>query len=210
MARTTGPQKMDRVLRFLIALRDQDLGGALSGAGFSDDDLTEGWSLLRATSPSSMNGANASSRREVQAAQAKLEAWAKRHIDLVEHAMKARFPEDLYKSLYLKLRESTRDEVALTVPEFLKRVAALRGEAGAAARALLEKRGLDEAAIAEARELVTIVQRGVSSQGQGKVDYGEAESAAWRWYLEWSAVARATVEDRRILHRLGLSATAAE
>ena len=204
MARTTAPQKLERVLRFLVALREPDVALPLVAAGFTDDDLAEGWRLLRGTSIASIGDVEPNEGRLVRAAQTALEAWARRHIQLVEPAIERRFPA-VHAFLYGGLGEWKGARVVLNVEHFLDRMRKLGKRAsGPEARALLAARGLtDEALEATAAVLVRAKALGPRSKKKPP-NWSTAEDAAWRWYLEWSKVARESIDDGRVKNRLRL------
>jgi hypothetical protein len=192
MARSTGPQKLDRVLRFLVALRDDDLAGPLVAAGLRDEDVAEGWALLRATAPPSVKESAAARTPNAVATDA-LIAWVRRHVPIVRPGIARRWP-DVDAFLFGKLPPlDGRNEATLAAMELLTRLDKL---------ALLAMRGLDERALAEAKELLDTMQT-APKRARARPDYAAAESAAWAWYLEWSAVARHVVRDGRVLRRLG-------
>src|SRR5262249_20389158 len=75
-----------------------------------------------------------------------------------------------------------------------------------AARGLLAERGLTPAVVDEARGLLT--QIGADEEDSAAFEPNDEELAAadkalWAWYLEWSAVARTVIRDRRTLISLG-------
>ncbi|MBI2391161.1 MAG: hypothetical protein HYV09_16345 [Deltaproteobacteria bacterium] len=210
MARTTGPQKSDRILRFLVALRDDAVSAPLVAAGFGDDDLEEGWALLRRLSPPSVAGIEPEPVDPVGPAFERLEAWARRYIRLLEPAIERKHPA-LHAGLFGRLPALSGPTVVLAVDAFLDRVTELpkKRPNGLLARKLLARRGLTDDELTDARRLVRTVQ-GFPRERPGKPrtipDYAAAEREAWAWYLEWSTVARAVISDGRVLRRLGFSA----
>ena len=205
MPKTTKPQRLERLLRFLVALRDPELLLPLVEAGFTNEDLAEGWSLLRGTSIDVLPKGRPRVVNAVRAAEAELVEWARRHIRLVEPAI-ARRHEAVHAFLYGGLPELKAPKVILAVGVFLDRVQALsKKKGGPEARALLEERGLTAAAIdAVAPVLLRAKAIGVTPTGKPR-DWAAAEQAAWRWYLEWSRVARESILDGRLRHRLSLT-----
>lgn len=82
------------------------------------------------------------------------------------------------------------------------------GEEGRAARALLAKRGLTDAVVARARELLEQLRTpeeapAVDVEALDREVRAKAEHAMWQWYLEWSGIARIAIRDRRALRALG-------
>lgn len=82
-------------------------------------------------------------------------------------------------------------------------------DGGKAAKKKLAERGLKEAVIKEARELITKLG-GVAGPlpslpdiEQEENDLAKAEAALWAWYLEWSKIARTTITQRALLRQLG-------
>lgn len=101
----------------------------------------------------------------------------------------------------------------VTVREFLDRIAALeqsKRKEQLAARELLRVRGLNEARIAEARELL---HRCTTLQAPAPAMPGPTRAAeldaVWAFYLEWSEVARTVVKEPRLLRKLGFGAAGA-
>ena len=205
MSRTTGPQKLERIVRFLVALRDGDVVLPLVAAGFTDDDLAEGWKLLRGTSVTSIKEVEPDAGRVVRLAQRELEDWARRHIQLVEPAIERRFPA-VHTFLYGGLPETKGAKLILAVEHFCDRVRKLaKRSGGAEARSFLAGRGLTDAEI-DAVGGVLLRAKALSPRSKTKApNWPAAEDAAWRWYLEWSKVARESIDDGRILHRLQLT-----
>lgn len=79
-----------------------------------------------------------------------------------------------------------------------------------AARALLVKRGINKAVVAQAESLLE--QLGTladDAEDDDEVAAQEAEARAaaeaemWGWYREWSKVVQSSITDRRVLRRLG-------
>lgn len=207
MPRLTGPQKLDRVLRFLVALREQALAGPLVAAGMTDGDLEEGWSLLRAASPKSIAHMR-SPPIDVTDALSNLDLFVRRHVRTVEPAILRRFPA-LHHALYETLPEETGAGIILTVLVFLERLErAWKEPDGPALRELLRTRGLDGHALEEARRWVHEAQGGDATSDtatRAEPDYAKAEADAWAWFGEWATVARARVRNGRVLLRLGLT-----
>lgn len=211
MARQTGPQKFDRILRFLVALRDDAVSAPLVAAGFRDADLEEGWSLLRKLGPATVADVPPPPVDIATPAFAELEKWARRYIRALEAAVARKHPKHV-KHLFGGLPALTGMNAMLAITQYLERIDELREQpGGAAVRKLLESRGLTEAAIASVRPHLAVLS------GEGgwddehsrepceRPDYAAAERAAWAWYLDWSGTARATIADGRVLRRLGFS-----
>jgi hypothetical protein len=101
--------------------------------------------------------------------------------------------------------------VTVTVGTFLERLRKMEageagyGERGPAARQVLAERGLDEATVRETEAVIARIQsiREEARPNPGPDDRQEAERMLWGWYLEWSAIARVAVRDRRLLRALG-------
>lgn len=93
----------------------------------------------------------------------------------------------------------------------VKPLEALHPEPGGLARAYLARRGLDDAAFAQGRELVLRLQQIEPCDSDGEPDVGvdpvearAAHDAMWNWYLEWSGYARAALDQDLCRRVLGL------
>ena len=116
--------------------------------------------------------------------------------------------------VFRNIQQTTGPGVVLSVGRFISRIRALPDNAelgpeeGAAARAMLDKRGLTEELLSKAEALVVSLDDFLKPKTEEKPDdtsaaIQEAEDAMWTWYLEWSAIARAAIKDRRDLRRMG-------
>jgi hypothetical protein len=102
---------------------------------------------------------------------------------------------------------SSAVDVLISVRTFAARVEQL--ESGSpeeqAARAMLEQRGLTAAKMKEATDVLGAIAT-IQVADAVIPDPAAAEAAEkhmWAWYLEWSAIARTAIKDRRVLRSLG-------
>jgi hypothetical protein len=96
--------------------------------------------------------------------------------------------------------------VVLSVSTLVERIDGLTESGDTAALATLAKHGLAEEALAEARGMLgQVMQPPVeTSPAAGESDFDQAgEDAMWSYYLQWSAIARRAITDRRRLRELG-------
>ena len=101
-------------------------------------------------------------------------------------------------------------EVVTNVQTFVARLDKVADhDGGPAALALLGERGLDSKQIDAARDLLARLEapqpNAAEDSTEANARYKEAENAMWDYYLEWSAIARATIRSKRDLKRLGFS-----
>jgi len=211
MAKLTLGQKAERVLQFLVGLGNRRVRRALTVYAFTDADLDDGWKRLMALSRVSADG-----EEEVDPALLeRLDAWENRWFGVAEVLLRIHFP-DVHTYVFRNVRQGEGIEVVVSVSTLLRRLELVAlpeeeggmGELGSEACARLATRGLDDAVLDEARELLRQL---ASPQQAPPVDYDtldrEARAAAerhmWEWYLEWSTLARLAIRDRRLLRSLG-------
>jgi hypothetical protein len=73
---------------------------------------------------------------------------------------------------------------------------------------VLAQRGLTQAVIDEAKAMLASATTVMTEEPIGPQDpesIAAAEEAVWAWYLEWSAIARMAIQDRRLIYYLGFS-----
>jgi hypothetical protein len=123
----------------------------------------------------------------------------------------ARHHPELCQTFFHNLKQTTGPEVLLGVGELLNRIDDLEDSSsvfpgeGHAARRLLAERGLTHEVVEDVRQLLKTIGQ-FSEPKPTPVKQGsrkQAEGALWSWYLEWSAVVRGSVTDRRALRRMG-------
>lgn len=208
MARLTVNQKAHRVLQFLLGLRLPSALKALRRHGFTDADVREGWQRLQALStvPSGVDedGPDPGALDAV----AEFEStW----LPIARVCMQHHYPK-VATWLFNGLHDTQSSP--LHVGEFLDRVAALREGSPAdlpsrAAYDLLVLRGLDEQIVNRTREQIAVSQQSVPRPAvlPDAREQHALEHALWAWYLEWSALARIAIKDRRVLRALGFLQT---
>ncbi len=208
MARLTIGQKCERVLRFLRGLSEPRVAAALLPFGFSQADWDEGWELLRSATGSRLSVPSASPPDP--SVLERLDAWENQWFPVIGASLRRRHPA-VYEQLFLNLSQAEGLEVTVTVSTLLSRLSELdRAPEGAAALALLQKRGFGAAQRNEAAELLD--QFGEITPESPTVEQSAqereaAEAALWDWYLEWSTIARSVVKGRRQLRQLGFLAS---
>ena len=204
MSRLTIGQKANRVLKFMLGMRHRQVTSAMAVHGFTPEELDNGWELLRELVGDRL-GYSAADRGTADAITA-LDAWENRWFPIIRASLDRHFPE-VAERVFFNLRQTEGPQVVVGVDTLLRRIRVAGTEAGGeAVLDLLARRGLDEAELRRVEGLV--------AQLAGFLDPGEpteAESAAmrdaedrlWAWYREWSTIARAVVDDRRLLRAMG-------
>jgi hypothetical protein len=209
MARRTAGRKAYRVLDFLSGLEDEEIREALGGHGFSDADLERGWELLRGVGQARQPAPPPSlSDREVTGA---IDAWENRWFVVADAALATHHPK-VHAWLFRGLTRQSGFQVVFSVGVLIERLRKLDqrvaglGKEAAEARALLHKRGLSDAVLADAERMIAEVQQGppLPKRQTPARDVDAAEASMWNWYLEWSRIAQAVLSEPRLLNHVGL------
>ncbi|KYF86688.1 hypothetical protein BE20_21410 [Sorangium cellulosum] len=213
MARLTLRQKAVRVLQLLMGLRSDKIAATLVAHGFTDADLAEGWRLLQGLTRPRLDIDVRPSALEPDLIAA-LDVWENRWFPIAAAPLKRRHPE-VYAWMFRNLGQTEGAAVVVSVGTFVERwdqlarckdKGGLDGD-GREARKLLARRGITREVVDEARELLARAEKVEPAAGRSPADPendGEqAEADLWGWYLEWSAVVRSAIKDRRLLRELG-------
>jgi hypothetical protein len=204
MARLTAGQKTHRMLAFLMGLGNREVARALQRYGFGQAALDEGWTLLRQTAAVQLDAPPRQlTREDVE----RLDAWENQWFPIAG-AVLQRHHREVHAAVFHNLRQTRGNEVVLSVSTFVTRIDALAGSGNGEALATLARHGLTEEVLGEARDLLGGVMRPPSVEPSGAEDdelaaAAAAQEAMWAYYLLWSAIARSTISDRRLLRKLG-------
>jgi hypothetical protein len=191
----------------MVGLRNPRAAAKLVEHGFTEQDLREGFTLLASLVRLQLaTAAPVEDRKLLQ----RLEAFEKRWLGIARAALERHHP-GLAEVLFANLRSSAGAHVAVSMGAFIERLDALAkpdssyGPEAADAIALLDRRGLSPGRIAEGRALLDelAVVRAAPIHEISADEQKAAEDAMWRWYLEWSEIARSAISDRRVLRSLG-------
>jgi hypothetical protein len=196
---------------FLLALRDRRVAAALKRYGFSDDDLEEGWSLMRQLTRGRLDAVDPEDPRLLT----ELDGWENHWFPVLSAVLENHFPE-IHAMVFNNLAQTSGPEVVVTVGtliERIERMSAAReeggfGATGRSARTLLEKRGFTAEEIESARKLIQKIGKiadasELAGDEESVADDDSAETAMWKWYLEWSTIARGAIKNRRLLRNMG-------
>jgi len=200
-------QKAMRVVKFLMGLRHPQVVKALAQHGFTQEQVQRGWALLGGLTEVSFDGLE---REPGPNTLVELDRFENTWFPIARATLAHHYPE-VGAALFRNLPQTQGREVAVTVAIFLDRLGRMqRGEgefgvAGPAARRLLAERGLRGTALAEGAALIESLQtvRPIEPLRIDREREQQAEAALWAWYLEWSAIARVAIRDRRMLRALG-------
>lgn len=204
MARLTVGQKAERVLAFLMGLGNPANMRVLQQYGFDQAALDEGWTLLRraANNRLGVQRAAGSARDQVES----LDAW-ENHWFPISSAVLLRNHPEVHAVVFHNLSQTQGQEVVLSVGTFVERIDALIASGDSAAMATLRKHGLTDAVLDEARGLLGHVMQPPVEEtppaGALHTFDSVFEDAMWAYYLQWSAIARRAITDRRQLRQLG-------
>ena len=117
----------------------------------------------------------------------------------------ARFPQ-VYEELFHGYQRTTGVDVILMMRLFVERLRALRektDEESRAAIALLAERGLTDEVDRAVEALLAQAMVPARPAEAHRADALEAETAMWRFYIEWSRIARTVVKERALRRALG-------
>jgi hypothetical protein len=201
-------QKSARVLRLLQGLADRRAATQMRAAGFSQEDLDEGWKLLREASAVRYARTPTLATPRVVS---DVDAWENYWFPIIDATLRRRSPA-VHERVFLNLKQESGAAVLVSVRVLLDRLDELRkakDEESKTARAVLETRGLDAAALDEVRgyldQAATFDAPDPDADAEEAAEaQAAAEEAMWAWYREWSQIARTVVTDGRALVALGL------
>lgn len=207
MPRLSLTEKSKRLLQFLQALSFRRVSSAMAAVGFEQADSDEGWKLLREVRSPRFYKESAQVDPNVVRM---IDAWENRWFPVADAALKRRFPE-IHATLFLNLSQVEGFEAINTVDLLVERYDALAAKSDASSKeaiVILGKRGLTPAIIGEAKALLEKVAA-VNTEPlpaptpEEKAAEAQREAAMWAWYLEWTALARTVITDRRVLKQMG-------
>jgi hypothetical protein len=202
MARLTVGQKSQRLLAFLMGLGNPQIARALQPYGFDQARLDEGWALLRRTTSSHLGAPSGSpARAQIE----RLDAWENHWFPIASAVLKRHHPE-VHAKVFHKLTQTEGSQVVLSVGTLMERLDALAAMGEAAVLETLSQHGLTAVVLGEARGLLGhFMQSPIEAppDGDDPVVDPVAEDAMWSYYLQWSAIARRAISERRLLRQLG-------
>lgn len=222
MAKLTIGQKAHRVLLLLLGLRNPKIAAILAKHGFTDEDLAEGWALLRAITRTRLDTVPSGGPTPIYVdptTLATLDEWENKWFPIAKATLQRRAPK-VHDWMFLNLAQAEGPQVIITVGTFIDRWELLDkpkdkggyGPGGKEAKKLLDTRGLRPDVVKEAKallEILTSVASGPpSSDGSPgpaaqPESFEAAEAALWAFYLEWGPITRTVIKDRRMLKALG-------
>ncbi len=217
MARLSSLQKAERVLRFVLSLRNPKISGVLVAHGFGPRDLDEVWSLFRAAAPVSFDPPQPADRTGAETEQ-QIRAWQRRWQHVITASLSRHLPDVAaeWRARVRRLRPSHPVMWALRFQTFYANLSSSApGEAirhGQEAVKLLAERGLTPEVVGDLRALITKFTSpdfDITAPGQQQQmpdttpDIEQAIDRLWAWYLEWGQVARSQIDDGRLLRQAG-------
>lgn len=213
MAKLSASQKAERVLRFVLALRNPQVARVMTQHGFDPDAEDEVWTLFRSLAPVPFDVPPPLPPSAGQEALRDLNAWRKRWQPVVRAVLSRHYPE-VYSVVQAR---STQPRLTFPSPLWAEVIVKLIDEAsergsfdgkGPKIVALLRKHGLTpreiDAARGWLRKLRQLPKRRARAEPQTP-DLEETIVPLWDWYLQWSQLARSQIHDGRLLRQLGFS-----
>ena len=211
-------EKFDRVLRFLMSLRHDRVEALLRQRGFDTAEREHGWQLFETAAGRYLRKSETVAEPQSLARTLvdKIDAWENVWFDVADATLRNAFPA-VHERLMANLSKTSGQQVVVTVGTLLRRLDAAEADAQregegelSEALALLCKRGLDEACRDQARQLITSAEKdSVLEMRVPDPDSVEQREAAidemWRWYQDWSQIARTVVTGKRERISMGLS-----
>ncbi|MBK8256480.1 MAG: hypothetical protein IPK82_27905 [Polyangiaceae bacterium] len=220
MARLTLGQKAERMLKFLLGVRNARAAAVLKGYGFSEKDLNEGWALLRALGKSRLDAEETPGAYDPALVQ-QLDAWENKWFPIADATLRRHAPT-VHASFFRNLSQTEGAAVIVGVGTFIERFHSLdkaedkggpKGGGGKAAKKKLQERGLTDAVIQEAQALLKELGSlsdpvpDVATSDDQEAQLAKAEDEMWAWYLEWSQIARTKIKQRALLRSMGFLRT---
>jgi hypothetical protein len=224
MAKVPLGDAASQLLKLLIALRKPNVQTAMMVYGLTQQDIQEGWELLRRLSAEKLDKVLALESGHAESLK-KLDAWENLWFPIAGAVLERHAPE-VHAEVFRNLGQASGAEVILTVGTFLRRLEEQRAtEAGAQALAKLATRGLDARAIEQAQALLDDLQGvaagsvlpaptpndGDEDGDEDPLGEGEGDEALAQqlhaYHKEWATIARKAIKDRRILRGMGLVTT---
>jgi hypothetical protein len=200
-------EKADALVRLLLGLRHPRIAEALASRGFADEDLEEGFQLLRrATRPTMADVQPMLPPPRTD----ELLAWQREWLPLAAAALQRRCPR-AHAHLFVALPELPIIRATTFLERWEKLPLSKRqggfGPEGRDAIAQLARRGLTEEVLAQGRALAERARSlptEPTDDGEDEATrFAEADAALWAYCLEWRQAVRSRVKDRRLLRRLG-------
>jgi hypothetical protein len=218
MAKRRLPEKAQRMLQFLLALKKKAIARTLKKHGFSQENLDTGWALFQAAVGNTLDDSGDPPPDPNDLAL--LDDWENRWYPIIEATLEAHFPT-IRAKVFLNLTQTQGRQLIPNITKLLARLAALTSEKATEqekkAAALLVVRGLTPDRIEHAQ---TLLQRlstiedfddeGGSDEAITEVEQAAetaAEAAMWSFYKEWSTISRAAIKSRGLLRTLGFLET---
>lgn len=207
MSALTLGQKAQRVLKLLFGMRNARIASLLAAHGFTEKDLDEGWSLLRALTKNRLSSVTAAPPDP--SILVRLDDWENMWFPIAEASLEYNFPA-AYAWMFNNLHQTDGMDVLVSVGTFIERFNKLASKKdvkdAAAAHQRLVDRGFSKAIVNDAQALLDAagtISKDPPPPDITPEDQQAAEDALWHWYLEWSQIARTVIKNRRLLRDLG-------
>lgn len=204
-------QKATRTGILLIGLRDPRIARELERFGFNEEVLAEGWSLFEEVTGHRLDRALSRPSKQPNVV-SKVDAFEDVWFPITQIILERHAPE-MGAKLFLNLTREEGKSATFMVETFLRRLEEMeKGEApfgkeGPATRDDLRTRGLTDEVVAEVTEdmerLKSLQEDPAPPPAFDQAAAKAAEEAMWKWYLEWSAIARRVITDGNLLRVLG-------
>ncbi len=203
MAKLRFHQKEQKVLRFLQGALHAQVVARLRDRGFTEAVHEQGQELLAKAvrTRSAVKPRVGDTERLVPRIEDLEKAW----VPVAQASLEVRFPQ-VYEELFHGYQRTTGVDVILMMRLFVERLRALRektDEESRAAIALLAERGLTDEVDRAVEALLAQAMVPARPAEAHRADALEAETAMWRFYIEWSRIARTVVKERALRRALG-------
>jgi len=206
-------EKFVRQVKFLVSLNNPHVASLMAARGFGPEDRQEGWELLEKATGRHLafDDVIRVAAAPNQALLAELDGWENVWFDVASAVLENRFPA-VYERVFKNLSKAEGLQVVFTVGTLLNRLDELESGTEEEREALetLARRGLDKAQRETARAMLTRLEDGsmlnlpspsIEAQEQQRL----AAERMWRWYREWSQIARTVIRSRRLRIAMGIS-----
>lgn len=207
MSKNTKNQKVIRVVRFLMGLRNAGAYVPLSGYGLTEEVLAEAQELLRQATTARLDQQQVAIGPPLLPA---LDHYENHWFRVIRATLKRHHPE-VHDWVFNNIAQTRGVDLVVSVDTVVRRLREIEtgaspfGDQGEAVMALLAERGFSAAVLEEGENLLQKIAEFKPAPVKAFDPEEEARDIdkLWAWYLEWSEIARNVIVDRRVLRSLG-------
>ncbi|MBI2374200.1 MAG: hypothetical protein HYV07_09385 [Deltaproteobacteria bacterium] len=199
-----------------------DIAQALAPVGFDEEEADRGWALVDAVAGRTKVRRSSSENKAAQGAKAELDLWDEPNFEIIAAVLEQEFPDQAAFLFAGGLAPAAGWAAVQSVKTMLDRLDALESspdreatrEKDKEAIAKLAKRGYPASERERLATLVETARAGGADTRPGPTaedvvgaerQAREARVRLWRWFNEWSRIAKKRITRRDYLIRMGLA-----